>query len=95
MKRYLAACLLLFFLLLHAVAADHHLHALVHHDAGHAQHHCVFVQMSAGQCLLGDPLCIPIPPITTSVESRPAEQQTFSVSVSLNLPARAPPVSLP
>jgi hypothetical protein len=94
-KRVAAALLLVAFLGINAVSVSHSLHSQVHHDAGSANHDCVFIQISHGQCLVDTvPVSAPTPLV---IEVAAVSLATISILSSRDyvlLPGRAPPVSL-
>ena len=89
----MALLFLLLFLGVHAISASHSLHKQVHHDAGAANHECVFVQVLSGHCLdTAQPMVLPEPhDIVAELHSAPV-----FIFVSCDcplLPGRAPPLS--
>jgi hypothetical protein len=93
LRRMAALFFLLLFLGIHAVAAEHALHQQIHHDAGAADHECVFVQFSSGHCLgVSAPVELPVLEVFT-VTTAPVVDVTFVSSACPILPGRAPPVS--
>jgi len=94
-KRIVAALFLLAFLSIHTVAACEQVHHEIHHDASAPAHDCVFVHVSAGQCL-GEIHLISAPrPVVTQV-SVAASIIAFVLPSRdfVLLPGRAPPTRL-
>jgi hypothetical protein len=91
-KRIAAALLLVAFLGIHAIAHSHELHHAVHEDADAAEHACVFVQVSQGQCLAAAPsVSAPAPLLAQSFAGAVICCIEWASRDYVLLPGRAPP----
>ncbi len=92
-KRVVALLFLLLFLGVYAISASHSLHQLVHHDAGAANHECVFVQVSSGHFLDTAQPVVLLEPLGTIAELHSVSVFIFASRDCPLLPGRAPPLS--